>query len=430
MDGTPGPPFRWLFTDMNSYFASVEQTLRPELRGKPIAVVPVEAETTAVIAASREAKSRGVKMGTRISDARVLCPDLLLVKARPREYVRVHEELLKSADACAPVNKVFSIDEWAVKLVGDERTPEGAAALAFRIKDRIRADHGPVLTCSIGVAPSRLLAKIASDLQKPDGLTMLTPADLPERVAHLKPQDLCGIGPGMALRLEQQGIRDVRALWNLSRRQSIDIWGSVGGAAWWAGFHGIDEPEQKTRKSSMSHSHVLEPKARNNEDARSMAAKLASRLGVRLRDDGYFAHELSVSASNMRGPGSHASVSLPGVQDTPTLLEQVFSLWDTHAMGRGMPLKVGVVVSGLLHESQMEAPLFEQAARPLDLSKALDTINQRFGSSAIVYGATQTQRRVMEDKIAFGRIPHLEKKVERVAKQTDPPRTNTRRGVV
>ena len=128
--------------------------------------------------------------------------------------------------------------------------------------------------------------------------------------------------------------------------------------------------------------------------------------------------------------GSHASVSLPGVQDTPTLLEQVFTLWDADAMGRGVPLKVGVVVSGLLHESQMEAPLFEQAARPLDLSKALDAINQRFGSSAVVYGATQTQRRVMEDKIAFGRIPHLEKKVERIVKQTDSPRTNTRRGVV
>jgi len=190
----------------------------------PIAVVPVEAETTAVIAASREAKAVGVRMGMRIFDARRVCPKLVLVKARPREYVRIHEELLRCVDACAPVCKVYSIDEWSVQLVGDERSPKGAERLARAIKDRMCLDFGPALTCSIGVAPSRLLAKIASDLKKPDGLTMLTRADMPSAVAHLKLQDLCGIGPGNERRLEAAGVTDPTVLWNLSRREADRIW--------------------------------------------------------------------------------------------------------------------------------------------------------------------------------------------------------------
>src|SRR5271154_2905282 len=101
----------WLFIDMNSYFASVEQHLRPELRGRAVAVIPVESEHTCVIAASYDAKIHGVKTGTRVSDARRLCPGITIVKARPDIYVQVHHAILRSVDKCAPIHKVYSIDE-------------------------------------------------------------------------------------------------------------------------------------------------------------------------------------------------------------------------------------------------------------------------------------------------------------------------------
>src|SRR5882672_3697936 len=119
----------WMLIDMNSYFASVEQHLRPELRDRMVAVIPVESENTCVIAASYNAKRFGVKTGTRVSDARKLCPEIVLVKARPDIYVKVHHAILRSIDQCLPVHKVYSIDEWAIRLLGEEQKRERAIAL-------------------------------------------------------------------------------------------------------------------------------------------------------------------------------------------------------------------------------------------------------------------------------------------------------------
>ena len=170
-----------MFIDMNSYFASVEQHLRPELRGRMVAVIPVKSENTCVIAASYDAKRFGVKTGTRVSDARQLCPEIILVKARPDIYVHVHHAILRSIDQCVPIHKVYSIDEWAIRLVGKEQQRDTAIALGQRIKQQLLHDFSPWLTCSIGIASTRLLAKIASDRKKPDGLTVLDPSELPNQ---------------------------------------------------------------------------------------------------------------------------------------------------------------------------------------------------------------------------------------------------------
>jgi DNA polymerase IV len=130
----------WLFIDMNSYFASVEQHHRPELRDRPIAVVPVESDYTSVIASSYQAKRHGVKTGTKVGDAKRLCPGIELVMARPKLYVQVHHALLRSVDKCAPIHKVYSIDEWSIRLVGAEQKPEIATALGRKIKRQILED--------------------------------------------------------------------------------------------------------------------------------------------------------------------------------------------------------------------------------------------------------------------------------------------------
>ncbi len=155
----------WMLMDMNSFFASVEQSLRLELRDRPVAVIPLETDSTCVIAASYDAKRRGVKVGTGVREARRLCPGIALVKARPHLYVEVHHRILASVEKCAPVDRIYSIDEWSIQLRGDDRHPEQARRLAQRIKEQVRDDFGPWMTSSIGIAPTRLLAKMASDLQ-------------------------------------------------------------------------------------------------------------------------------------------------------------------------------------------------------------------------------------------------------------------------
>src|SRR6201987_2515705 len=163
------PRLRWLFLDLNSYFASVEQELRPELRGRPIAVVPVMADTTCAIAASYEAKAFGVRTGTQVGEAKRMCPGIELVEARHELYVDYHKRIVEAVETCVPVSTFMSIDEMACSLMGREQPLMAALDLARRIKQTIQRDVGSPLRCSVGLAPTRYLAKIASDMEKPDG---------------------------------------------------------------------------------------------------------------------------------------------------------------------------------------------------------------------------------------------------------------------
>src|SRR5262249_30070651 len=158
-DENSGPRVRWLFLDLNSYFASVEQELRPELRDRPVAVVPLMADTTFCIAASYEAKAFKVKTGTQVGEGKRLCPGVELVEARHELYVEYHRKIVEAVETCVPVATVMSIDEMACSLMGREQPLVAALELARRIKETIRREVGSTLRCSVGLAPNRYLAK-------------------------------------------------------------------------------------------------------------------------------------------------------------------------------------------------------------------------------------------------------------------------------
>ena len=152
---------RSLFIDMNAFFAAVEQQEDKKLRGRPVAVIPTQAETTCCIAASYEAKRFGVRTGTPVWQARKLCPGIACVVADHKRYVVMHNRIVDAVGSVLPVDKIVSIDEMSCRLLGDERRPERAAATASRIKVAIKERAGDYLTCSIGVAPNAMLAKWA-----------------------------------------------------------------------------------------------------------------------------------------------------------------------------------------------------------------------------------------------------------------------------
>src|SRR5258708_1415700 len=153
---------RWLVIDLNSYFASCEQQEQPALRAKPVVVAPMLADTTCVIAASYPAKAFGVKTGTMIREARRLCPELIVVPARPKLYVEYHHRILDAIESCIPIEDVMSIDEVACRLDRSQRTPDAVTNLALQIKASVRDEVGACLTSSIGAATNCLLAKLAS----------------------------------------------------------------------------------------------------------------------------------------------------------------------------------------------------------------------------------------------------------------------------
>src|SRR3984957_19708935 len=144
-DPPAGPCLNLLFVDLNSYFVSVEQEVRPDLRGRPIAVVPMMADTTVCIAASYEAKAFGVKTGTVVADAKRMCPEIVLVEGRHEIYTEYHHRVVEAVESCIPVTAVCSIDEMACRLIGRERPLVNAINLGMRVKRAIRERVGECL---------------------------------------------------------------------------------------------------------------------------------------------------------------------------------------------------------------------------------------------------------------------------------------------
>ena len=214
------PGIKWLFMDLNSYFASVEQQDTPALRGKAVAVTPMDTDYTCAIAASYEAKLYGIKTGTIIKDAKKMCPHLICVKARHDRYVEYHNQIIEEVVKHTPINRIWSIDELSSRLPPNKRTVDAAQKIATKIKKSIWKNVGKSIHCSIGFAPNSLLAKIACEMQKPNGLTILTQEELPGRLLDLKLTDLPGIGKNMERRLRRAGINSIEDLWNTGPKTS------------------------------------------------------------------------------------------------------------------------------------------------------------------------------------------------------------------
>jgi DNA polymerase-4 len=281
--------YKWLFLDLNSYFASVEQQERPELRGQPVVIVPMQTDYTMAIAASLEAKAYGIKTGTGILEAKRMCPGLRCVLARHDLYVRYHHRVIDEVIRHIPINKICSVDELSSRLPPRQRNRDSAVAVSERLKEGIRKNVGERMTCSIGVAPNSFLAKVATDMQKPDGLVILDHAVLPKALFALELTDLPGISTRMKARLNDAGIRSVEQFYRLSPRQARQIWGSVLGERMWRRLHGHDVEDPPTKKRVIGHSRILEPALRRPDKAWLMARKLTVKAATRLRREEYFA---------------------------------------------------------------------------------------------------------------------------------------------
>lgn len=411
---------RVLFIDFNSYFASAEQHLRPELRARPIAVAPVTSDSGCCIAASIEAKKFGVKTGMRVREARERCPGIEIIDARPSEYVRLHHRLIEAIDSCIPVDGVHSIDEMSCKLAPVEREPEAAAALAARIKRAIAQRVGPTMRCSIGIAPNRFLAKVGTDMQKPDGLVIIQRHELPARLHGLELIDLPGIGPRMNVRLQSRGIHTVEQLCALDEPRMVGLWESVLGQYWYRWLRGEITHEEPTRKRSLGHQHVLPPELRSDDQARAVAIRLLHKAAARMRQIGYAAGRLTLSVSvektegfgpvgqaGWRTAGWHTSAALPeGSRDTSVCAESLSRMWNSRPPGR--PKLVGVTFSELVPDASSTAPLFDGERRSENVCRAVDAINKRFGRNAVYTAAVHDVRDNARGGIAFTYVPDLE----------------------
>lgn len=403
-------PLTSLFVDLNSYFASVEQQLDPALRGRPVAVAPVHADSGCCIAVSYEGKRRGVKTGTRVREARELCPEIVFVRPHHETYIKFHHAILAAAETVLPVHAVHSIDEFSCRLGRGQQDPDVAARLAQRVKDAVRERVGECLLCSIGIAPNRFLAKVGTEMQKPDGLVVIQKHQLPQKLYTLGLRDFPGIGAKMQERLAARGITTVEQLCTLPEAQVAGVWESVLGNRWYRWLHGDDLDEEPTRTRSIGHQHVLGPQRRNPEDARAIAMRLLHKAASRARHLGYLTRRLSLALKFYKGRAAkeswHASAPLPGGEsDTLTLVNTLAKLWDQRPPGS--PMFISVVLEELVSADNATAPLFAPERDRRKLAGAIDRLDAKYGKLTVYSAAMHTAKDARAGGIAFRNIPDL-----------------------
>lgn len=395
-----------LFLDFDSFFASVEQHLRPELRGKPVGVAPTLVDSTCCIAASYEAKAFGVKTGTGVKEARQLCPGITIVEAQPAKYVSFHHRLVDAVESCIHVEATLSIDELWCWLPYNLRTPSHLNDIAMNIKEAIQRQVSPYITCTIGMAQNRWLAKMASKMDKPNGFQVLLPEDLPSALYPLKLSDIHGVGRNMELRLHARGIHTVEQLCSASREQLHSVWGSIEGERMWMNLRGIELPEYSTERRSIGHSHVLPPDKRPQEKALPVLHRLIQKAATRLRSHNMLAGALHIQLRYVHGPKWAAEYRFEHSADSIHFANLAHQLWRKRPDKKGSILKLAVTFTHLLEETNYTPSLFSGCALPRSsLSHTLDKLQAKLGRKAIHLGCDHDALEDAPMRISFTHIP-------------------------
>ncbi|MFC4350575.1 Y-family DNA polymerase [Fodinicurvata halophila] len=409
-----------LYLDFDGFFAAVEQQADRRLRGRPIGIVPFDGtDRTTVIACSREAKARGVKNVMPVREARRQCPGLVLVPQKPDLYRRAHNALLSEIETVIPIDAAKSIDELTCRLdVADRQDP---ADLARRVKAAIRDNIGPWITCSIGFAANRQLAKIAckegkhSEGRYGDGLAVWHPEDMPAPLFAVPLADIPGVGSNMRARLQCAGVVTTEELHALQPKQMRKLWGNVTGERLWYALHGYDIQAQPAARGMFGHGRVLPPESRTIPAAREISRLLLTKAARRLRRENYYAGGLWLWLSVRDGTWL-GKTHLPIVRDDQAVLSALSGLWKQveQAYPRGvMIFRVGVTLYDLSPASERQLDLLQRDDRVRQrwerISQAIDELNARYAGTVVSLGHwNPPQGGHVGGKISYTRVPSAE----------------------
>ncbi len=382
-----------LHLDMNSFFASVEQQANPFLRGKPIGVTGKRQERSVVAAASSEAKRFGVKTAMSTWEAKQTCPSLILVAGDPEKYDEISRRF--NAILVEYTNRVepFSVDESFADITDAAKDYFGAIFVAQTMRERVRQACGEWITCSMGIAPNKLIAKLACERVKPNGLTVVRPHEVISLLDHSSLEDLCGIGPRMADRLAQLGITSFSRLRECSSKFLQKHFKSYGDWLYeTARGRGDDSipplPEGGqggVGAKSYGHSYTLKHDTSDPKTVERYLLRLCDKVAWRLRRDGYSARciTLKIRFKDFSGFGKQQALSEPA-NDGLIIFKIARSLLSPLSKGglRGVlnePIRLVGIRASELTRTDTSASLFRNDQKIRATLRALDALQHRFG---------------------------------------------------
>ncbi len=381
-----------MHVDMNAFFAAVEQQSNPALRGRPIAVTGSE-QRSVILTASYEARAFGVKTGMTRFEAFERCPQLVLVPANNRLYTHVSTEIMALLQDYTPLVEVFSIDEAFLDLSGSLRLFNGAERIAYLIKSRIRARFG--ISCSVGIAPNKLLAKLASEQNKPDGLTVFRPAEITGLLEKMPIQELCGVGRRLGRQLQGLGILTCGQLARFPLAALRRKYGAVGDKLQ-AMARGLDPSpvvpaERSAPIKSVGHSRTLRTDLVDRQAICAFLLQLAEMVGRRARRYQVSGRVVTLTVRY----ADFATLSRQQVQGdylagSEDIYRASMQILDNLVLNQPVRL-LGVRLSDLRFKTG-QLPLFPAERRQYLLTEARDSVNDRYGDFTVMFGSLLEQR--------------------------------------
>lgn len=401
-----------LYIDFDAFFANVEKQLDPTSRDYPVGVTSLASENATLITCCYMVKAAGVKRGMRVFEAKELCPDIIIKPARHDVYVNIHNRIRAEVGRHIPVTKVWSIDEVECTLIGRER--EKGEALARQIRAGVSENIGASITPSIGLGPNQFLAKVAAEMNKPNGLTVLHPDDLPGPLLKLRLKDLPGISKGMSARLGNAGVISIDDFWHISAKHARAIWGNVEGERMWAQLHGYEVSRPQTTRRMFGHSRILSGEWQHPDKAEDCLRLLTFKAAYRMRREGYTAGSMSVSFKTNNGRrGQEARFA--ACSDDHNLTQHMHRLYQETLLfipARPRIRSVSVMLSDITRTGQRTGDMFADSIADDVTSKwdhltaMMDGLNEKHGTCVVHLGPrAKMPGGYAGAKIAFGRVP-------------------------
>jgi len=375
-----------LHIDMDAFFISVEQRDDPSLRGKPAAVCG-SLSRSVVTSATYEARPYGIRAGMPTQEAKRRCPQLILVKGNHSKYTKTSARIFSLLKDYTPMVEVASIDEAYLDITESQLLFQSPLQIAQSIKERIQKNEQ--LTCSIGVAPNKLLAKLGSRLKKPDGLVIIGKGRVEEILEDLPVSKVFGIGPKLEEELKSMGIFTCGQLGKYPVPALNRRFGAIGERLHEMGLGLDDSPvvpfDEEEDAKSISHSVTLEEDTSDPDFLRKVMLQLSERVSKRMREEGFYGRRitLTVRYSDFYTFSKQKTLSQLVNSGNEIFLHAVEVF---ESISHPKPIRLlGVGVSHFKKE-WCQLDLFEKRGKKDNLLKAMDRVNERFGDWTLTWG--------------------------------------------